>query len=720
MKKSRKKPIGFSKTRKEINEKNHAKELLQENQAIECIKQGELKEAATIYHSLINQGTKNHIVYGNLAVIYGRENNKKDMIKLLKKALEIKPDFADALNNLGNAQKEQGDLSAAIDSYQKAIKSQPNFTHAHFNLANTLKDEGEVTNAIDSYQKAIQLKPNFPEAYSNLGNALKENNDLNTAIDSYQKAIQLKPNFPEAYNNLGHTLQVQDRFVEAIQAYQKALQFKPDFPEALTNLGTLLHQQGKRIEAHNLFKNALKLNPKSYDTHFTLANIQYKERDINSAIKSYKKVIQFNPDFADGHNNLGNALKEKGDLSAAIDSYQKAIQLRPNFPEAYSNLGTALQQKGDLYAAIDSFKLAIKLNPFYPEAHYNLGNVLKDLGHFNDAIDSLEQALKLKPQFPDAKYTLGHILLLTGQYKKGWRNYEYRSKKIKPTIPHAKPQTLKWQGESLKDKEQLLIVSEQGLGDTVQFMRYIPYLRWKGLDVLFCAQDKLHSLIKESKIDSNPLTQTQANLFSNGKWLSLLSLPNYINIYPQDQIIPKAYITTNETLTNKWKKILSQEKKPIIGINWQGNPDTEQHNLRGRSLSLETFSIITKHNNIKLLSLQKGFGSEQLEHCSFIEKFVNSQMEINNTWDFSETASIIANCDLVITSDTSVAHISGGMNKPTWLLLQKIPDWRWGLEGNETSWYPSMRLFRQNKRNDWHEVMERVSIELERIIGTQI
>ena len=720
MKKSRKKPIGFSKTSKEFSEKELNNQLLQENQAIKCIKQGELKEAAKIYQSLINQGTKNHIVYGNLAVIYGRENKKKEMLKLLKKSLEIKPDFADALNNLGNSQKEQGDISAAIDSYQKAIKSQPNFSDAYFNLANALKEDNDLIPAIDSYQKAIQLKPNFPEAYSNLGNAQKENNDLSTAIDSYQKAIQLKPIFPEAYNNLGHTFQLQDRYVEAIQAYQKALQFKPNFPQALTNLGTVFHQQGKLKKAYSLFEEALKQNPKSFDTHFGFANIQYNEGAIDSAIESYQKVIQLNPDFADAHNNLGNALKEQGNLSAAIDSYQKAIKLKPIFPEAINNLGAVLQQKGDFTSAINSFKLAIELNSGYPAAHYNLGNVLKDLGHFNDAIESLEQALNLQPQFPDAKYTLGHIFLLTGQYKKGLTNYEYRSKKLKPTLPHAKPQALKWEGESLKDKEQLLIVSEQGLGDTIQFMRYIPYLRSKGHDVLFCAQNKLHSLIKESKIDSKPLTQNQANLFSNGKWLSLLSLPMYLNISPQDPIISKAYITINEPLTNKWKKILSQEKKPIIGINWQGNQDTEKHNLRGRSLLLETFSLITKHNNFKLLSLQKGFGSEQLENCSFKEKFVNCQKEINSTWNFPETAAIIANCDLVITSDTSVAHIAGGMNKLTWLLLQKIPDWRWGLKGNETSWYPSMRLFRQNVRNDWHEVMERVSIELEKIIVSQI
>ena len=163
-------------------------------------------------------------------------------------------------------------------------------------------------------------------------------------------------------------------------------------------------------------------------------------------------------------------------------------------------------------------------------------------------------------------------------------------------------------------------------------------------------------------------------------------------------------------MKNTFKNILSKEKRPIIGINWQGNPIVEKQDLKGRSLPLETFSTIARNNNFKFLSLQKGFGSEQLDHCSFKNKFVECQPQINSTWDFLENAAIIENCDLIITSDTSIAHLAGGMGKSTWLLLHHLPEWRWGLEGENTFWYPSMRLFRQKERHHWQEVMERVAI----------
>ena len=169
------------------------------------------------------------------------------------------------------------------------------------------------------------------------------------------------------------------------------------------------------------------------------------------------------------------------------------------------------------------------------------------------------------------------------------------------------------------------------------------------------------------------------------------------------------YISTTKELVTKWQNILAGEKQPIIGINWQGNPKTENALLKGRSLPLKTFAPIVLHSNASLLSLQKGFGREQLDTCSFQDRFVGCQQQVHETWDFLETAAIIANCDLIITSDTSVAHLTGGMGKTTWLLLHKVPDWRWGLKGDTSFWYPSMRLFRQKERGNWDEVLQRIA-----------
>jgi ADP-heptose:LPS heptosyltransferase len=245
-------------------------------------------------------------------------------------------------------------------------------------------------------------------------------------------------------------------------------------------------------------------------------------------------------------------------------------------------------------------------------------------------------------------------------------------------------------------------------------MRYALTLRDRGRTVSLCAPEKLHTLIQASGIDTSPLTPAQANQANECQWIPLLSVPRHLEVSPENPIITEPYIKTTDELTTKWKGILANEKQPIIGINWQGNPSHEKTNSKGRSLPLETFASIAAKTNGSLLSLQKGFGSEQLETCSFRDHFVSCQDQINETWDFLETAAIIANCDLVITSDTSVAHLAGGMGKTTWLLLKTVPEWRWGLEGENTFWYSSMHLFRQKERGNWDEVMERVAEALQK------
>ncbi len=655
--------------------------LSNSKQALELIKKGHLKEAELIYRELIASGHQNYLLYENLAALFAKRGKKNERIELLKSLLKIKPNYPVGHFNLGNALQEKGDINAAISSYQQALKLKPNYPEAHSNQGIAYKKKGDFNSAISSFQQALKLKSNYPEAYNNLGNALREKGDFNSAISSFQQALKLKPAFPEAYYNLGLVYQQKGDINAAISSYQQALKLKPNYPEAIRHEGIAYYEKG----------------------------------DFNSAISSFQQALKLKPNFPKALNSLGNALQEKGDINAAILSFQQALKLKRNYPEAHNNFGNALQEKGDFDSAISSFQQALKLKPAFPEAYYNLGNTLHEKGDLNDAIFSFQQALKLKSNYPDAHNNLGHVFLLNGQYECGWLEYEYRSKKTnQPSIPHAQPTTIQWHGEKYYEGDKLLIISEQGLGDTIQYMRYIPLLVEKGLDVSFCAQTKLHNLIKTSGVNPNPLSPKQANLISEGKWMPLLSLPRYLGITPENPLIYKPYISTTERLISQWRHILSKEKLPIIGINWQGNQNAEKYNLKGRSLLLETFSSLAKMTNFKLLSLQKGFGSEQLENCSFREKFVGCQKQINSTWDFLENAAIIANCNLIITSDTAVAHLAGGMGKKVWLLLKDVPFWTWGMHSDKTFWYPSMRLFRQKERNNWHEVIARVSIELKK------
>jgi len=545
--------------------------------------------------------------------------------------------------------------------------------------------KGNISEAAKYYKYCIKQGFNDSMVFSNYGDILKSIGALQEAELYTRKAIELNPNFVDAHYNLGITLIELGKLQEAELSTRKAIELKPDLADAHYNLGNILSDLGKLQEAE----------------------------------LSYRKAIELKPDFAEAYSNLGTILKTFGKLQAAELSYRKAIELKPDYADAHSNLGLILNDLGKLQAAELSTRKAIELKPDCADAHYNLGLILNNLGKLQAAELSTRKAIEINPDYAEAYCNLSMIELLKGDYKNGLENYEFRFKKKKPIITHGNTKIKRVDNQEFQKGEKLLVLSEQGLGDTLQYMRYIPYLRSQGLDVSFSAQEKLHTLIKVSGIDCHPLTPEKTNLVSEGQWIPLLSLPRYLKVTPKNPIINQPYICSTNELNQKWKDILAKEKKPIVGINWQGNPDME-NTYQGRSIPLETFSILSDNNEISMLSLQKGFGSEQYDHCSFKNKFVKCQPQIDSTWDFLENTAIIENCDLIITCDTSIAHLAGGMGTKVWLLLREIPFWTWGLEGDTTFWYPSMRLFRQKERHNWQEVLERVSSKIKKEIEAKV
>ena len=443
-----------------------------------------------------------------------------------------------------------------------------------------------------------------------------------------------------------------------------------------------LTARGRLHEAALIYNDLIRNRTKNYTTYTSLAIIQGIQGNHSEAKKLLKKSINLNPNSSQTYYNLGLTFENLGDTEAAIEAYERAIEINPNDSESYVNLGGALSIMGNTEKAIVQFKKAIDLKPSFAEAHWNCSLAM----------------------------------LASGDYENGWEEYEWRNRRTQKTAePHAHPKCKRWEGEELPKGTKLLLVTEQGLGDTIQFMRYAITLQERGLDVSICAQPKLHSLIRSSGVSTNPLSPTEANQVTDGFWTPLLSVPKHLGINPLNPCMNHPYIKVDRELAFKWEQILSLESKPIVGINWQGNPNSEHTGLKGRSLPLKAFSYIAEKNpNISLLSLQKGYGSEQARNCSFKNMFVKCQSQISNIWDFSETAAIIANCDLIITSDTAVAHLASGLGKPTWILLHKTPDWRWGTKGESTFWYQSARLFRQQKDGNWRDVMHQASDSLQK------
>ena len=350
------------------------------------------------------------VFHNNLGEAYRALRRIPEAVACYRRALELKPDYAEAHNNLGNALKDQGKLDEAVACYRRALELKPDFAEAHNNLGNALKDQGKLDEAVACYRRALELKPDYAEAHNNLGNALKDQGKLDEAVACYRRALELKPDYAEAHNNLGNALKDQGKLDEAVACYRRALELKPDYAEAHYNLGVALKEQGKLDEAVACYRRALELKPDYAEAHNNLG-IAFKEQGkLDEAVACYRRALELKPDFAEAHINLGNALQGPGEagrsgrllppgtgteaglcrgtqqpgqclegpgkLDEAIACYRRALELKPDFAEAHGNLGSALEEMGDLQGAEDSFRAALRHNSRFAFAHYKLAELL--------------------------------------------------------------------------------------------------------------------------------------------------------------------------------------------------------------------------------------------------------------------------------------------------------------------------------------------------------
>jgi tetratricopeptide (TPR) repeat protein len=429
----------------------------------------------------------------------------------------------------------------------------------------------------------------------------------------------------------------------------------------------------------------------------------HSEGKLEEAESIYKKILDELPDDVNALHLLGIIEYQRGKYESAVQLIQKAIK---NYPNAifYGNLGmvyNALEKENE---SVENFEKALELNPEYPNsylANYNLGISYKSNGEFDKALVHYNKAIEKNKDFFDAYWNRGVLLLLLGKLKEGFEDYEYRFKKSKPTDSRIfdKP---KWNGESLEDKK-ILIVAEQGFGDDIQFARFIPLVKKLGAYVILECKKGLRNLFGVSSfidefVDKEEIARTNFDFY-----IHLMSLPKLLGI-DLTNIPNSPYIQIQKENSEKYRLNFPEFK---IGINWAGNPEYPED--KERSTIFETFRCLEEIPGVKLFSLQKGEPLKQVQNSNVIRLSDN----IN---DFSDTAGIIDNLDLVISTDTSVVHLAGAMGKPVWVLLSHIPDWRWLLERKDSPWYPSMKLFRQKEKGNWNSVMEEVVGELKRLI----
>lgn len=599
-----------------------------------------------------------------LALDYYRQGNLLQAESICTKILNVHPDNADVLHLAGIIQYELKNYDSAKKYIEASLKLDPTEAFAYFNLANIFRDEQKPDEAIINYQKALQIDPTLGDAYYNLGIIFEGKGQMDEALTCYGKAIQIDSSDAASYNNLGVVLQKKGQIDDAITCFEKALRIKPDNAKTCNNLGIALHDK------------------KQYD----------------EAINIYRRAVLLDSNLADAYNNLGKSLKEKGLLDEALSNYQKAIQLNPKYIEAYNNLGMVYKDKGLADEAICNYRKALQLRPDYSDAYNNLGIALQYKRQVEEAITCYRKALQINPNDAVTHWNLSLALLLSGNFKDGWREYEWRLKVKDFNFPKINRPL--WNGSDISGRS-ILLHAEQGFGDTIQFIRYAPLVAQLGARVIVRCQKEVRTLIQDMQ-GIEQVVDYDKQPPDCDIYCPLLSLPFIFGTTPAGIPSDIPYVKINGILVQEWKNRIQKDYSKLkAGIVWSGR---EQ-----RSLSLELFVPLLQTGGITFYSLQKGEAAKQAKNHYGDMKLVDYTEGIT---DFSDTAALIGNLDLIITVDTAVAHLAGALGKPVWTLLPFAPDWRWMLDREDSPWYPTMRLFRQPLSGDWESVINRVRQEL--------
>jgi tetratricopeptide (TPR) repeat protein len=695
---------------------------------------GHLAEAEACYRELLRIEPDHAEALHLLGVIAQQNGDYAQAERLIRSAIARNPLAADYHNNLGNTHRLQGDLTRAISSYRQANALDANQIEALHSLANSLADRGDFAEAEMCFLELLRRQPTFADAHYNLGNAKLKQGDATAAIKHYQHAIKLQPGCAAYHFNLAHALQRIGRLAEAAEEYRRVVGIAPDDFDATYNLGIVLHELKEFAQAADAFRRALALKPDLPQAMSNLAAALQGLDDYDGAADLLRRAIALQPNFAEAHGNWGGHLWRQGDLDGAKKSCLRAIELNPNLAGAHGNLGHVLFDQADYRAALDCYDQALtlrgdavlsaNLRPANSNASagspWKRGDLLNafDAGRRMNADFATAQyrrAFATKSNCVELLYYVGLLHLLHGDFAAGWHNYEYRwqTKMLRSARrDFSQPQ---WLGQPLRGA-RILLHAEQGLGDTLQFVRYVPMVAARGASVILEVPSELRRLV-ETALGSTAQIVTRGCRLPDFEWQSpLLSLPL---VFQTDRSsIPASipYLQADPQITREFAQHFAQSANAglRVGLVWSGSPRHTRDPQR--SIPLTQLCALTEIPGATFYSLQKGPAARDLLNMPIDLNLVDLSSNLN---DFADTAAALANLDLLITVDTAVAHLAGALGKPVWILLTQNPDWRWLLDREDSPWYPTARLFRQKVAGDWVSVIERVQRQLQQLLSSR-
>jgi tetratricopeptide (TPR) repeat protein len=605
----------------------------------------------------------------------------------------------------------QGALGEALAAYEQALQLQPGYAAVLHHIGILAHQTGDYATAERFQYAALEIDGGAVAVWNALGNVLKASGRHEAALAAYAQALAIAPEYTDAHYNRGNALLALGRHEEALAGYDSALALDPGLVQAWNNRAVALQKLGLLAEALASLDAVLGLQPGHAEAHNNRGNVLMRQRRKEAALESFERALACRPDYADAHVNRARALNDMDRLDAALASLDAALKLQPEHAEAHNNRGNLLLRLRRHEAALDSFARALACRPDYADAWVNRAKLFKDLGRFDAAQADLEHAIELDPELAAAHWNLGLLALLRGRLAQGWQGFEWRWK-VDQLMQAGELQRFEqppWLGKQPLAGKTILLWAEQGLGDTIQMARYAGLLGARGASVILEVQPPLAGLL--SGLAPRVVARGEA-LPDFDFHCPMMSLPLAFGTDLATIPAAPAYLRAAPERVAQWRTLLGPATRLRVGLAWSGNPGhTNDHH---RSIAFAEFAqALTPACEFVSLQKEVRASAAAARAAAGAVRDLGAQLH-----DFSDTAALCAAMDVVVTVDTSIAHLAGALGKPVWILLPYAPDWRWLLERSDSPWYPGARLVRQGYGEDWSAVLARVRADLDALAGS--
>ena len=558
---------------------------------------------------------------------------------------------------------------------------------------------GNLAQARKAIQNLLQDNPRHPEALHLLGVVLFQSGDLIRAKSSLERALLFRKS-EDLYCHYGAVLRGLKCHDQALNSYDRALAINPGHVVALYNRGNLLYELGRFAESAASYDRAIGNDPSNVEALLNRGIVLHDLKRFDAAMRSHDSFLALKPDHALAWSNRGNTLRCLRRFEQALTNCERALRVSDSCADAHLVKGMVQKDLKHFSQSLHANAKCLSIVPDSPRAWVNRGAALQGLGRFDEALSGYRRAWTACPGHAAAPWNEALLLLLMGDYASGWEKYEWRWQNDVAAAREKNSAFPLWLGKESLVGKTILLQAEQGLGDTIHFCRYTAAVAALGATVVLQVQPELKSLL--SSLDGVSILLAEADEPPHVDYrCPLLSLPLALGSRLERIFAPRQYLFAAEARCQAWAKTLAERTTSRVGLVWAGNPSHRNDHLRSIPLAL-----LLERLRGEFVCLQKGIDSGEGDALAQSGRIIFFGDDLH---DFSDTAALIANLDLVISVDTAVAHLAAAMGKPTWILLPHIPDWRWLLEREDSPWYPSVRLFRQSPAWDWGEVLDRVA-----------